>query len=212
MVLEILDGNEMYVDSKRASVRTKAVSPQLISTAKSRGQILFNNGAIGRINRDSQMRLGKSCFFLQKGEILVSGKQNGCTQSARLSVRGTSYILTINDSGDTEVTALEGLVDIETGDISLDRIKERTSLKSGQRLLISPAGIILEALMLTPEALSDIANGPLFEGFLAEPPRLEQLKQLLQNTAPQVTPLLQKIPRTIPLPTYSPIRLPLLTL
>ena len=52
------------------------------------------------------MQLGRSCYQLTQGQILVSGKQDGCTRSAGLSVRGTNYVLEVSDDGTTEVFVL----------------------------------------------------------------------------------------------------------
>ena len=53
------------------------------------------------------MQLGSSCYQLTQGQILVSGKQDGCTRSARLSVRGTNYVLEVSGDGATEAFMLE---------------------------------------------------------------------------------------------------------
>ena len=86
-VQEILDGNQLYIDQKQAKVNARASAPQLVSTKDSRGQLLFSGGAAGRLNRFSLLKLGSSCFLMEKGQILVSGKQNGCTRSARMDSR-----------------------------------------------------------------------------------------------------------------------------
>ena len=59
---EILDGDELFIDDQKASVKETAQSPQVISTGVSRGQIGFSGGAVGRINRQSLVKLGSSCF------------------------------------------------------------------------------------------------------------------------------------------------------
>ena len=53
------------------------------------------------------MQLGSSCYQLTQGQILVFGKQDGCTRSARLSVRGTNYVLEVSADWATEVFVLE---------------------------------------------------------------------------------------------------------
>jgi hypothetical protein len=90
VVQDILDGKELFIDQQQARVKQIAHAPQVISTGNSRGQLNFDSGAVGRLNRQSQLRLGSSCFVLDRGQVLVSGKQAGCTRSARLSVRGTN--------------------------------------------------------------------------------------------------------------------------
>ena len=91
-VQEILDGNQLFIDRKQAREQDKAKAPQQLSTGDSRGQIGFNSGAVGRMNRFSEMKLGQGCFLLEKGQVLISGRQAGCTRSARLSPRGTNYV------------------------------------------------------------------------------------------------------------------------
>ncbi|HYP03655.1 MAG TPA: iron dicitrate transport regulator FecR, partial [Cyanobium sp.] len=83
VIQEILDGKELYIDQSQARVKQKAMAPQQVSTRNSRGQIGFDTGAVGRLNRFSQLKLGRGCFLIDKGQILVSGRQSGCTRSAR---------------------------------------------------------------------------------------------------------------------------------
>ena len=61
-IQEILDGDELFIDDQKARVEETAQSPQVISTGVSRGQIAFSGGAVGRINRQSLVKLGSSCF------------------------------------------------------------------------------------------------------------------------------------------------------
>lgn len=66
-VVEILDGNQLYIDQKQARVQARASAPEVVSTRNSRGQLAFNSGAAGRLNRFSLLRLGSSCFLVEKG-------------------------------------------------------------------------------------------------------------------------------------------------
>ncbi|MFO0104776.1 MAG: hypothetical protein ACK516_05780 [Cyanobium sp.] len=66
VVQEILDGKELFIDREQARVRQQARSPQLISTGRSRGQLAFDGGAVGRLNRQSQLRLGIKFFLVDK--------------------------------------------------------------------------------------------------------------------------------------------------
>jgi hypothetical protein len=112
-VREILDGNQLFIDARQAKVNQTALTPQEITTQNSRGQLEFRSGAAARINRFTQLRLGKSCFLLAKGQVLVSGKQSGCTKSLRLSSRGTNYLISLNDDGTVDVIVLEGTVEAD---------------------------------------------------------------------------------------------------
>ena len=177
VVQEILDGKELFIDREQARVRQQARSPQLISTGRSRGQLAFDGGAVGRLNRQSQLRLGSTCFLLDKGQVLVSGKQGGCTRSARLSVRGTNYVLEVTEAGDTEISVLEGEAVSAT---------PPTTLQAGQRLRISPQGVVLALLALSSGDYTRIITGPLFEGFRLPLPAQAALESYLRSNLPAV--------------------------
>ena len=112
-VREILDGNQLFIDARQAKLNQTALTPQEITTQNSRGQLEFGSGAAVRVNRFTQLRLGTGCFLLAKGQVLVSGKQSGCTKSLRLSSRSTNYLISLNDDGTTDVIVLEGTVEAE---------------------------------------------------------------------------------------------------
>lgn len=191
-VQEILDGREFYIDSREARVKQRATAPQEISTRKSRGQIRFDTGAAGRVNRFSQLRLGSGCFLLKKGQILVSGPQSGCTRSSRLSVRGTNYLLEVRDDGEAELSVLEGAVEIEPlrdGEpIPADEpgAAPPTRVEAGQRVTLSPAGVVLTLLRLSSGDYSSILGGPLFRGFSVSLPGMGSLESHLRRAMPGV--------------------------
>jgi hypothetical protein len=187
VVQEILDGKELFIDREQARVRQQARSPQLISTGRSRGQLAFDGGAVGRLNRQSQLRLGSTCFLLDKGQVLVSGKQGGCTRSARLSVRGTNYLLEVTEAGETEISVLEGEVEVQAG-LEGEAVSTTgpTTLQAGQRLRISPQGVVLALLALSSGDYTQIITGPLFKGFKLPLPALAALESYLRSNLPSV--------------------------
>lgn len=197
VVQEILDGKELYIDQKLARVKQKAEAPQLVSTGSSRGQLRFDSGAVGRLNRQSQLRLGSSCFVLDRGQLLVSGRQGGCTRSARLSVRGTNYVLDVNEAGDTEISVLEGSVDVQPsreGELLADQ--QPTTLEAGQRLRLSPEGVVLALLTLSSGDYTSILTGPLFRDFNLPLPAQEALNSYLRTYLPAVpVPSVPSLPR-----------------
>jgi len=138
-VQEILDGNQLYIDGNQARLKQAAQAPQVISTGDSRGQLGFESGAVGRINRQSLLKLGSSCFLLNKGQILISGRQDGCTRSSRMSVRGTNYILQVDENGNADLAVLEGSVQVEATDSKTAPV----TVQAGQRLRLSPSGLVL---------------------------------------------------------------------
>lgn len=203
VVQEILDGKEFYIDQKQARVKEKAQAPQQISTQNSRGQIRFEAGAVGRLNRFSMLRLGQGCFLVDRGQILVSGPQNGCTRSARLSVRGTNYLLEVKENGDSELSVLEGSVEVEPLRDGQPTGAAPATVNAGQRLRLSPEGVVLTLLALSSGDYSSIFTGPLFEGFRLPLPAAQALDSYLRSQVPGVT--LPSVPVTVP---SLPISLP----
>ena len=187
VVQEILDGKELYIDQQQARVKQQARAPQLVSTGGSRGQLAFDSGAVGRLNRQSRLRLGSSCFVLDRGQVLVSGKEGGCTRSARLSVRGTNYILDVNEAGDTEISVLEGEVEVQPSrDGELLEGQPVTTLKAGERLRLSPEGVVLALLALSSGDYTSIITGPLFKGFKLPLPAQAAFDSFLRSNLPSV--------------------------
>ena len=203
VVQEILDGKEFYIDQKPARVKEKAQAPQQISTQNSRGQIRFEAGAVGRLNRFSILRLGQGCFLVDRGQVLVSGPQSGCTRSARLSVRGTNYLLEVKDNGDSELSVLEGQVEVEPLRDGQPTGAPPTTVNAGQRLRLSPEGVVLTLLALSSGDYSSILSGPLFEGFRLPLPAAQALESYLRLHVPGVS--LPSLPVTVP---SLPISLP----
>ncbi len=204
-VQEILDGKELYIDQKQARVKEMAQAPQQISTQNSRGQIRFEAGAVGRLNRFSLLRLGQGCFLVDRGQVLVSGKQSGCTRSARLSVRGTNYLLEVKDNGDSELSVLEGSVQVEPLREGEPTGAAPTTVQAGQRLRLSPQGVVLTLLALSSGDYSSILSGPLFEGFRLPLPAAQALDSYLRAHVPGVTLPSMALPS---LPVSLPISLP----
>jgi hypothetical protein len=186
VVQEILDGNELYIDGRTAKVKEKASAPQKLSTQNSRGQIRFDSGAAGRLNRFSQLKLGQGCFLIEKGQILVSGKQSGCTRSARLSVRGTNYLLEVNEAGESEISVLEGSVDVEPLKEGEPTGQSATTVEAGQRLRLSAKGVVMAILGLTTGDYNAILGGPLFQGFRVPLPAYGSLEGYLRSRVPGV--------------------------
>jgi len=186
VVQEILDGNEMFIDGKTAQVKQKAVAPQKVSTQNSRGQIRFDSGAAGRLNRFALLKLGQGCFLIEKGQILVSGKQSGCTRSARLSVRGTNYLLDVSESGEAEISVLEGSVEVEPLADGQPTGKPGTTVEAGNKLRLSASGVVLALLGLSVSDYNAILGGPLFQGFRVPLPAYGSLESYVRSRVPGV--------------------------
>ncbi|MCT0223685.1 FecR family protein [Synechococcus sp. CS-1328] len=228
-VVEILDGKELFIQARPAKVNERARSPETVSTRNSRGQLRFDTGAVGRMNRFSQVRLGSRCFLLSQGQILVSGPQSGCTQSARMSVRGTNYVLNVAEDGQAELSVLEGSVAVEplrtgestdTDPTSTDpkatdpKAKDPTATESsgveptiveaGQKVKLSPQGVILTLLRLSAGDYNAIFAGPLFKGFTLPLPAMGSLESYIRGSVPGVTlPSVPVVPSVPSLPRFG---------
>ncbi len=202
-VQEILDGRELYINQKPAAPKDRASAPQTVSTGKSRGQLAFSSGAAGRINRFSLLRLGSSCFLVEKGQILVSGKQNGCTRSARLSVRGTNYLIDVQEDGSAELSVLEGTVDVEPLQDGEPTGKPATAVEAGQKVKLSAQGVILSLLRLSSGDYDAILSGPLFSGFRSALPGFAALESHIRTYVPGVSLPVPPPPPSLPsLPSF----------
>lgn len=201
LVQEILDGKELYIDQAPARVRQMAQAPQQLKTGNSRGQLLFNSGAVGRLNTFSQVRLGSGCFLVDRGQVLVSGRQNGCTRSARLSVRGTNYVIVVKEDGEAEISVLEGSVEVEPLREGASGGVRPTLVEAGQRLRLSPIGVVLSVLQLEASDYERILLGPLFRDFQMPLTGLEDLRSYLNSRFPGVNLPLPSGVLSIPQPS-----------
>ncbi|QFZ93066.2 FecR family protein [Synechococcus elongatus] len=113
-IVEILDGNQVFINNRQVPVNSRASRNQLVRTGDSRTQLRFSDQAIGRLGQQSVIKIGSRCFQISRGQILISGPQDGCTKSARLSVRGTNYVVEVTADGATNISVLEGQVAVTT--------------------------------------------------------------------------------------------------
>ncbi len=198
VVQEILDGKELFIDGRTARVKDKASAPEQLSTRNSRGQIRFDSGAAGRLNRFSQLKLGQGCFLIEQGQILVSGKQSGCTRSARLSVRGTNYLVDVNEAGDAEISVLEGSVEVEPLADGEPTGQPATTVEAGQKLQLSAKGVVMAILGLSVGDYNAILGGPLFQGFRVPLPAYGSLEGYIRSRLPGVNLPVPVSPPSLP--------------
>ncbi|GBO53098.1 hypothetical protein APA_1006 [Pseudanabaena sp. lw0831] len=108
-VQEILDGNQVFIQNKKASLNDVAKQQQQVRTGNSRTALLFNTGAVARLSANSVLSIGQ-CARLKRGTILINGAVNACSSSITTGVRGTTYLLEVDESGNQQVKVLEGEV------------------------------------------------------------------------------------------------------
>ena len=187
MVQEILDGNQVYIEQRQARVRDGAQVPERLRTGNSRAQLAFRSGGDARINRFSQLKLGTSCFFLTKGQVLVSGPQNGCTRSSRLSVRGTNYVMTVAENGQAELTVLEGQVLVEgLNKANTPDHGRPIAVFGGHRVNVGADGAVSDRRRLSEADVAALLNGPLFQGFVSPLRAQQALQTFLRRAYPNL--------------------------
>ena len=99
-IKNIVDGSEVYINSKSARIKEIAKAGQTLSTGVSRAELLFDKTAIGYLGKSSLITLGEDCYRLKGGSVLINGGQRACIGSKVLGVKGTTYVLaaTIDDT------------------------------------------------------------------------------------------------------------------
>lgn len=118
-IRRIVEGREVFIDRVQARVYQRAGAGQQLSTGKSRAELLFDRKAIGYLGKNSLITLGKECFSLSSGTVLVNGRQNGCLGSKILGVRGTTYVLTREADALYRLSVLHGEARIAAADQAL---------------------------------------------------------------------------------------------
>jgi len=107
-IRRIIDGREVFIDRQPATVDDTADRGQELSTGSSRAEVLFDRRAIGFLGNNSLIRLGEDCFRLDRGQVLVNGPQNSCLGTKVLGIRGTTYVLSVQEDGSYELAVLSG--------------------------------------------------------------------------------------------------------
>ncbi|MEB3321697.1 MAG: hypothetical protein VKI81_02625 [Synechococcaceae cyanobacterium] len=207
-VREILDGDALFIDSHRAALNERAWAPQQLRTDDSRARLDFDTGAAGRLNRFSLLRLGSTCFLLRQGQILVSGGQSGCVRSARLSVRGTNYVITLaGEDAEPQVLVLEGTLEVSAQGEGPLRRRPGTLLPQGSKARLAADGRVLALERITAAEVAALLRGPLWSGFREPLPHGERLGRVLRRSHPSLAPLLES---TFPPAPASPLAAALL--
>ncbi|QEY31532.1 hypothetical protein EVJ50_03960 [Synechococcus sp. RSCCF101] len=212
VVQEVLDGDELFIDARRAAVPDRAITPQAVRTGESRAQLGFDTGASGRLNRFSTIRLGSACFLLRQGQILVSGRQNGCVRSARLSVRGTNYVMGQADGAaaadgaeETEVLVLEGSVEVQPLRDGQPDGTPGTVLAEGTRSRLAPHGAVIASRRLTAAEIQEVLDGPLFDDFTTPLADEDELRRSIERNWPELPPPSSGVPAEALQPSRDPL-------
>ncbi len=187
-VKEIIDGTQVFIQNQQAKVNDVAQLRQRVRTGDARAELTFNTGVVARLSKNSILTVGQ-CARLQRGTLLVNGAVNGCTSSIVAAVRGTTYVLEVDDSGKQEVKVLEGEVVVrrEATPDPADSTVEIPQVKPQPTTAPSPTTNVKPA---TPKAVSTKVNR-------SDSPK-QQTTSLLTINGNSNTPRLEQ-PKTSPL-------------
>ncbi|PZV17356.1 MAG: hypothetical protein DCF20_05830 [Pseudanabaena sp.] len=192
-VQEILDGNQVFIQNKQASLNDVARQKQQVRTGNSRTALLFNSGAVARLSANSVLNIGQ-CARLKRGTILINGAVNACSSSITTGVRGTTYLLEVDESGNQEVKVLEGEVVVTrnaTPIIDADD-EPTTDTKPTDNPTTKPT--VTQPLIPSPQGTN---------GSSPTAPKVKQFSGPPPTTAPPTT-----VPPTVAPPTVPPTATP----
>jgi hypothetical protein len=189
---DIIEGNQIYIQQQPAKLKDRARQGQIITTAKARAEIEFNNQSIVRMGNNSKLVVG-SCVNLEQGSVLVSGKMSTCTKSITAAVRGTTYYLEIDpdqtDNPVTTISVLEG--EIEVSDTNTPN-QPPIRLGAGQKLR-SIRGKLQERLEnMTQSELEQIIKTKIMAGYRRPLSTRAQIARVLRRKFPR-SPLLRRL-------------------
>lgn len=199
-IVEILDGNQVYIQNRIAGVNAVASVGKTVSTKQARTNILFNNNAGVRLGQNSALTVGSQCVQLRGGTVVVSGTR-GCLGSITAVTRGTVYLIEMHKDGHSDIALLEGEIELTKED---RQNLEPVVLNPGEKIEINAEGILGTVEQLSQSEVEDILKGSLFNGFQVELPGMDQLRAALQDKFPDISlPSIPNIPEVNP-----PVRRP----
>jgi hypothetical protein len=188
-ITEILQGNQVYIQNRLAQVRDLARSGEQVRTRQARVSLRFNTGAIGRLGTNAVLTVGSQCFQLQQGQILVNGAANGCTRSSVAGVRGTIYLLEVDDQQQERFTVLEGQVSLtrRVGANFPPGSRSAASpvlLAAGRRVTISDRGVVGQVQSLTRSEFDQVLGSAVFQDFRDPLPGINALRESYRQLYP----------------------------
>ncbi len=184
-IREILDSDQVFIESKPVKVNAQAQEPQTVSTSKARAGLLFNVDAGIRLNKDSSLQVGSKCIQLIQGEVLIAGNmgRNGCVGSLEVLPQGTVYIMRLQQK-QAQVVVLQGRVEITSSEspgvkVSVGPGQGLTTTASGALPTTSSGQGAVETL--STNQLQTIA-APMITGFQVPLPDLNKVAVLKPQT------------------------------
>ncbi|MDX2099305.1 MAG: hypothetical protein SFW36_16120 [Leptolyngbyaceae cyanobacterium bins.59] len=185
-IIEILQSNQVYIQNRPARLNDVAKFGEQVRTGQARTALRFNTGAIGRLGQNAVITIGQQCLQVQRGQVLVNGAASSCTRSVVTGVRGTTYVLSVDDQGEEEIRVLEGevaITPVSPNSRNLDR--SRPLVVNGGRRVRVANGAIGPIQPLTPDEYDTTLNSTLFNEFRRDLPGVRRLRRSYEQLFPQ---------------------------
>ncbi|TYQ30439.1 FecR domain-containing protein [Pseudanabaena sp. UWO310] len=187
-VTEILDGDEVFIRDRKAAVNDVAKSQEQVRTGESRAEIEFNNNAIARLSKNSLLTVGKCGAQLQKGSVLINGAVSACTSSISAAVRGTTYLLEVDEQGNDQIQVLEGEVAVTRNEPN----PQVQLVRSGERLRNFRKERKLELQKISQSEYERLLSSPAVKGFRRDLPSLGKVQAKFEALFPSAKVILDK--------------------
>ncbi|MGB3533818.1 MAG: hypothetical protein WBA13_09915 [Microcoleaceae cyanobacterium] len=182
ILLEILgDENGVFIQEQVAEENDDAILGQEVRTEEARAQLVFNNGAAGRVDENSSVVVGQ-CIEVEQGSLVTSGPANGCLSDFGVGVEGTIYVMLVNLDNVGQINVLEGEVELRRQD-NLGN-PNPLIIEAGQKAIGLVQGLALDNVVIEPltkEEYEAIITGSLFRGYKAQLPGEDKINQVCQR-------------------------------
>jgi hypothetical protein len=185
-VAEILDGDQVFIQERKAAVNDVVKFQERLRTGESIAEIEFSNNAIARMSKNSLLTLGNNCGAqLQKGSVLINGAVSVCTSSISAAVRGTTYLLEIDEDGNDQIQVLEGEVAVTRNNESTSQIQV---VKSGERFRNFRKEKKAVLQKISSSEYETLMSSPLVNGYKRDLPSLGKVRVKFQELFPNAKP------------------------
>ncbi|NEO87827.1 MAG: FecR domain-containing protein [Spirulina sp. SIO3F2] len=192
-IVEILDGNEVFVedgagssDRIPAAIDTVVEFQETVVTEDSRAALAFDNGAVGRMGRNSRITVGQ-CIEVQQGILLAAGPANGCTATFAIGVEGTMYAIVKDENTETHrIQVLEGIVEVALSDESSPEEERIQRISAGEEVTVGPDGRFRARRTLDRQDIRVLLRSGVFNNFEGVLPDIENLEITLNNLYPKI--------------------------
>jgi len=190
IVTAILEGNEVFIQNKLAKIKDVAQRNQEVRTGIARAELTFDNKAVARLSRNTKFIVGECGVQLQQGTALISGT-SACTRGVTAAVRGTTYILKVNEDGTEEYQVLEGRVDFSKTD---PQDPHKWNMDGGEQCILQPGRQGVIRSKLTRAEYTRRLRGWAFQGFETDTDRFNRLRATYAKLFPNSRfPLRQRL-------------------